>query len=335
MPEPDAPATRPQPSIADVAALAGVSGQTVSRVANGSSRVAADTRRRVLDAMAEVGYAPNVAARALRGGDFKTIGVLAHRLGHTGEARTVEAIAAAARKHGQAIALIDVEGPDARDFEDAAARLTHQAISALVIVRADIDDPTRLHLPAGLPVFASDRRFEGRFPTIGTDEGQGVAAAVEHLVGLGHRTVHHIAGPARSWAANARLDAWKEALVDAGLTAPAPVRGDWTAESGRLAVHELAERGSAPTALLVGNDEMAIGAIRGLAELGRRVPEDVSVVGFDDIPLAAYTTPPLTTVRQDFERIGRELVEAVLGTRGDGTVPAELIVRDSTSAPTR
>ncbi len=335
MPSRAAATTGSQSSIADVAALAGVSGQTVSRVANGSSRVAPETRRKVLEAMAKLDYSPNVAARALRRGDYGTIGVLAHRLGHTGEASTVEAIAAAARKHGQTIALVDVEDADSSAFEDAAARLSLLSIDALIIVRANIDDPSRLVLPRRLRVFASDRRFDDRYPTIGTDEAGGIAAVMDHLLSLGHRRIAHIAGPDSSWAAQARESAWRTALEAAGLPATEPIVGDWSAASGRAAMTALLERSGdlAPTAVVCANDEMAFGAVSSAVEAGLSVPADLSVTGFDDIPLAGFSTPPLTSVTQDFARIGRELVEAALGESHSAVVPATLVIRESTAPP--
>lgn len=332
----------------DVARLAGVSGQTVSRVANGSLNVSPETRRRVLDAMESLGYSPNTAARALRSGSFETIGVIAHRLARTGESRTVEAVARAAREAGHTVTLLDLDSTEHADVAEAASRLSHQAIDGLIIIRAEIEDADRLLLPTGLPVVVQDATFGGRLPMIGSDHAGGARLAVEHLLSLGHRTVDHVAGPADSIPARARLTAWREVLAEHGIAAPEPVQGDWTAESGHAAGIAIADRPDI-TAVFCANDEMATGLMLACHERGRRIPEDLSVVGFDDVPLAAFLSPPLTTVRQPFARVGARLVEEVLarietgrGPRG-GTgeepvepaelIPCELVVRRSTSAP--
>ncbi|WP_062529987.1 LacI family DNA-binding transcriptional regulator [Demequina rhizosphaerae] len=338
--------TPPRASMSDVARLAGVSGQTVSRVANGSLNVSPETRQRVLEAMDSVGYTPNTAARALRSGSFDTIGVIAHRLARTGESSIVEAVVQAARGAGHTVTLLDIDSTEHEDVAEAASRLSHQAIDGLIIIRAEIEDAGRLALPAGLPVVVTDATFGGRLPMVGADHAGGARAAVEHLLGLGHPTVHHVAGPEDSIPARARLQVSRQVLEEHGITAPEPLRGDWSAASGRAAGEELLTRSDA-TAVFCANDEMAAGLMRAWSEAGREIPRDLSVVGFDDIPLAGYLTPPLTTVRQPFAAVGRRLVEELLA-RIAGTVPAaalegsgeqaelvpcELVVRGSTAAP--
>lgn len=328
------------PSMADVAARAGVSSQTVSRVSTGADKVRPETRRRVLAAMAELGYAPNGAARALRYGSFGTIGMIAHRLARTGESRTVEAVVEAARDEGYTVSIVDVYSPSSDDVTAAAARLSHQAIDGLVIIRAETATPATLALPARLPVVVSDSRFVGHHPAVGADQTGGTRLAVEHLLELGHGTVHHLAGPADSGPATQRADAWRSALEKAGRPVPPPVRGDWTAASGYEQGRRIAED-TAVTAVFCANDEMAAGLCRALHEAGVRIPDDISVVGFDGIPLAEYLWPPLTTVAQDFPGIGRRLVELLLEQIRTGVeltdvhtlVPVELIVRRSTAAP--
>ncbi|MDN4476433.1 LacI family DNA-binding transcriptional regulator [Demequina sp. SYSU T00192] len=338
--------TPPRASMSDVARLAGVSGQTVSRVANGSLNVSPATRRRVLTAMESVGYTPNTAARALRSGSFDTIGVIAHRLARTGESSIVEAVVQAARRAGHTVTLLDIDSTEHEDVAEAASRLSHQAIDGLIIIRAEIEDAGRLALPAGLPVVVADATFGGRLPMVGADHAQGARAAVEHLLGLDHRTVHHVAGPEDSIPARARLRAWREVLEEHGIVPPDPLRGDWSAASGRAAGRALLRRDDA-TAVFCANDEMAAGLMQAWTEAGREVPADLSVVGFDDIPLAGYLRPPLTTVRQPFAEVGRRLVEEVL-TRIEGGAPlptpggaaepsmlvaCDLVVRASTGAP--
>lgn len=341
---PKVPATRTRsgPSIGDVARLAGLSPQTVSRVSTGAPNVRESTRQRVLEAMDKLGYSPNTAARALRYGNFHTLGLIAHRLARTGESRTLEAVVEAARGRQYNISLVDVDTPSSNDVNAAVRRLTHQAIDGLIIIRAETATPTTLSLPSRLPVVVSDARFVGHHPAVGADQTGGVAEAMQHLLGLGHRTVHHLAGPADSAPAEMRAAAWRTALVAAGRTMPVLVRGDWSASSGYEAGRTLA-RDPSLTAVLAANDEMATGLLLALHEAGRDVPGDVSVVGFDDIPTAGFTWPPLTTIRQDFPEIGRQLVDLLLRQIHDRedlagyhvTVPTTLVVRASTGPARR
>lgn len=290
--------------------------------------------------MDQLGYSPNTAARALRSGSFGTIGLIAHRLARTGESRTLEAVVNAARRSDYGVSLVDLVTPSSRDVDAAVRRLTNQAIDGLVIIRAEIATPADLVIPKRLPVVVSDSRFLGHHPAVGADQTAGTAEAVGHLLGLGHRTVHHVAGPADSGPAELRLQAWRAALVAAGRPTPALLRGDWTARSG----YELGLRIAADpevTAVLCANDEMAIGLMRALHEAGKSVPDDVSVVGFDDIPISEFAWPALTTVRQDFHAIGEELVALLIrqingdtGLIGHHTViPATLVVRNSSAPP--
>ncbi len=330
----------PRPSLLGVAQAAGVSPQTASRVARGSDKVRPETRARVLAAMAQLGYAPNRAARALRVGSFGVIGVVAHQLQRTGESRTVEAVVEAARGDGYSVSLIDVETPSTADVNAAVHRLTHQSIDGLVVIRAEAGTPPTLALPPRLPVVVSDSRFIGHHPVVSTDHRRGARLAVEHLLELGHPTVHHLGGPVDSGSANVRAETWRAVVDASGRGAPPLLRGDWSPESGYAAGIEAAHD-PAVTAVFAANDEMAIGLIAALHDAGRRVPEDISVVGFDDVPLAGFLRPALTTVRQDFDRIGRELVDLLLRQiHGEGAltdehrlVPAELVVRGSTAPP--
>lgn len=339
---PGAGRRRSGPSIDDVARLAGVSSQTVSRVSTGAERVRPETRDRVIAAMDQLGYSPNRTARALRSGSFDTIGLIAHQIGRTGEALTTEAVVDAAEQANHTVTLLHIHDTEADTWRQAAGRLSDQAIDALIIIRAEGAAPETLALPSGLPVVVSDSRLIGHFPGVVSDQLQGTRDAVRHLLELGHSRIHHIAGPADSDPANVRLHTWQRELSLAGIRPPKQWQGDWTAASGYAAGLEIAADPEI-TAVFAANDEMAFGLLRALHEAGRRVPEDVSVVGFDDIALAAYASPALTTVKQDWAKIGNELVRIVLGLL-DGTVdqassrigvPTELIVRASTAPPRR
>lgn len=326
------------PSIEDVARLAGVSAQTVSRVSTGANPVRPATRERVLLAMGQLGYSPNHAARALRSGSFGTIGLVAHRFGRTGEALTTEAVLEAAEAEDYSVTLLTVRDPEVEGWEPAAHRLSHQAIDGLIIMRAERATPESLSLPAGMAVAVSDSRLVGHYPAVAADQVQGSTEAIRHLLELGHRNIHHVAGPVTSEPARVRAATWQRCLEGAGIRPPQLWRGDWSARSGYAMGQEIA-LDPAITAVYSANDEMAFGVMRALHEQGRRVPEDVSIVGFDGIALSEFSSPPLTTVRQDFHRMGYELVRLVLEQirttatipRDRVLIPTELVVRGTTA----
>lgn len=186
----------------------------------------------------------------------------------------------------------------------------------------------------------SDSRLVGYFPSVVADQVQGTRDAVQHLLQLGHKTVHHITGDFDSQPAVVRSATWQKVLEEAGIRAPKAWPGDWSARSGYEAGRQIAEDPSI-TAVYCGNDEIAFGLMRALHERGRRVPDDVSIVGFDAVALGEYSSPPLTTVRQDFARVGEELVRLLLeliqggapAARDPIVIPTELLIRGSTAAP--
>ncbi|MFC8348320.1 LacI family DNA-binding transcriptional regulator [Streptomyces sp. NPDC057280] len=326
--------------MADVARLAGVSSQTVSRVSNGYAGVNEETRRQVLDAMRELGYRPNSAARALKRGEFRTLGVITFSLATTGNVRTLEAIATAAAAEGYAVTLLPLSVPTQDEVRGAFSRLQELAVDAvIVIMEVHLLDAATINMPPRVQVVVADSDAGDRYTVVDTDQAGGSRTAVEHLLGLGHHTVWHLAGPEDSYAAQRRSDAWQATLTEAGRPVPPLVRGDWSAESGYRAGLELAAQEDC-TAVFTANDQMALGLLRALHEGGRRVPQDVSVIGFDDIAEASSFLPPLTTVHQDFAEVGRLCVQAVLRKlRHDGTthgttlVPTRLIIRESTAPP--
>ncbi|MDT0303032.1 LacI family DNA-binding transcriptional regulator [Streptomonospora wellingtoniae] len=327
-------------SMADVARLAGVSSQTVSRVSNGHAGVVPDTREQVLAAMRELGYRPNSAARALKRGEFRTIGVVLFTLSTTGNVRTLEAIASSAAAEGYAITLLPVAAPTHDEVRGAFTRLGELAVDAfIVIMEVHLLDAATVALPPGVQVAVADSNAGDRYSVVDTDQAGGAGAAVRHLLGLGHRTVWHLAGPEESFAAQRRADTWRAALADAGRPAPPLIRGDWSADSGYRAGLRLADEPDC-TAVFAANDQMALGLLSALHEKGRAVPEEVSVVGFDDIPEAGSFLPPLTTVHQDFAEVGRRLVQGVLrqlrtesAEPGTTLVPTRLVERASTAPP--
>lgn len=326
--------------MADVARAAGVSSQTVSRVSNGHANVVEETRQRVLRAMRELGYRPNSAARALKSGEFRTLGVILFTLSTTGNVRTLEAIATSAAEEGYAITLIPVAAPRQTDVRGAFTRLGELAVDGIIVImEVHLLDAAVLSLPPSVQLVVVDSDAGDHYSVIDTDQAGGTRAAVRHLLDLGHPTVAHLAGPDGSFAAQRRADAWRQVLEESGLAVPTPVRGDWSAESGYRAGLALAADPDC-TAVFAANDQMALGLLRALHEKGRRVPEDVSVVGYDDIPESASFIPPLTTVHQDFGAVGRLCVESVLRQirddrpeHGTTLVPTRLVVRSSTAPP--
>src|SRR6478736_698817 len=210
------------PTLADVARVAGVSGQTVSRTVTGAERVRPETRERVMRAMEQLGYAPNRAARALRNGHYGTIGLLAHDFLRTGESLTTDAILRAARLEDYTVTLLTVPTAKVGDWVPAAARLQHQTVDGLIIIRAEGGSADRIALPPRFPVAVSDSRATGLYPCVVADEAASMRTAVMHLLELGHRTVHHIAGPTDSEPARLRKLGWRGALESAGVVPPKP-----------------------------------------------------------------------------------------------------------------
>ena len=325
----------------DVARHAGVAPQTVSRVSNGHRNVDPATRERVVEAMRALGYRPNGAARALKSGRFNTVGVIVSTLETFGNMRTIDAIAKEAARANYAVTLIPISDPSLDRVSGAYNRLAEAAVDgAVIIFEAHRLDEAEFSLPPGIPVVVVDSNAGAGYTVLDTDQAQGARQATEHLLALGHRQVWHIAGPPTSFAAIHRIESWQQTLHEAGIAPPEVLHGDWTTESGHRHGLTLGARPEV-TAIFAANDQMALGAMRALHELGRRIPGDVSVAGFDDMPEARSFWPPLTTVRQDFTAVGRlsvqKLLQKVARTGPEAndrtTVPTELIVRASTGAP--
>lgn len=327
-------------SMTDVARRAGVSAQTVSRVSNGHPGVVNQTREQVLRAMRDLGYRPNGAARSLKSGSFRTLGVIVSNLSSAGNTRTLEAIATSAAAEGYAITLIPIEGPTTAGVRGAFSRLQELAVDGvIVIMQVHPLDAATVLLPPGAQVVVVYSDAGHLYSVVDTDQRDGAAQAVRHLLGLGHRTVWHLAGPRGSFAGERRMSSWRATLEAESRPVPPALWGDWSAASGYRAGLRLAER-SECTAVFAANDQMSLGLLRALHERGRRVPDDVSVVGFDDGPDVGSFIPPLTTVHQDFAEVGRRCVAGVLrqirtdvAERGTSLVPTRLVVRRSTAPP--
>jgi DNA-binding LacI/PurR family transcriptional regulator len=348
------PRARPSvraPAITDVARLAGVSVPTVSRVITGSTPVRSEKRERVLAAIAELGYRPNGAARALVAGRQAAIAVLTGGTSRYGYATTLQGIEEAARVAGfiAMITVIESDDPDiVRSSIDFA--LAHP-VAGVIVVKFDPASVKALHLlPSSPPVVAASGGRSRGVPHAVLDETTAAVQATEYLLSLGHRTVHHVAIPAPG-RRTGRAVGWRKALERAGAEVPEVLQCDWDPHQGYRLGLRLAERDDV-TAVLCGNDELALGVMRGLHERGRRVPDDVSVVGFDGHPLGALSVPSLTTVEQDFAGLGRRAFGLLAGLLDDRHSPKQsrsgaqatpalsvatpkLVVRESTAPPPR
>ena len=303
---------RGMPVMVDVAALAGVSYQTVSRVINDQPGVRGSTRERVLAAMRELGYRPSSAARSLASGRSRTIGVVTIGSGLYGPATTLRGVEAAVRDAGYAVTTESLSRFDRASALAAVDRMTGQGVEGIIAIDPEVDAAAALRsLPAGVPLMVLCGGLDAVAAGVQIDGTEGAQGAVRHLLDLGHPTVRHLAGPLRWEAARSRMEGWRAALEAAGAPVHEPQQGDWSARSGYAAGRVLAADPEV-SAVFAANDQMAIGLLLALHEAGRAVPGDVSVIGFDDIPEAAYLIPPLTTLRQDLEDEGRRAVAMLL-----------------------
>jgi DNA-binding LacI/PurR family transcriptional regulator len=333
-------ATRPRAVVmADVAKLAGVSLQTVSRVINDSPHVSAATRQRVEDAMRKLEYRPNPVARALVTGRSRTLGVVSFDTTLFGPASTLFGIERAAHDAGYFVSIVSLRALTRSSVVSAVERLRAQGVDGILVI-APQESATQalLNLPDDVPVVAAEAAPDESIPLVAIDQVEGARLATAHLLELGHRTVWHVSGPADWLEAQDRVHGWRSTLEAAGAAPPPLLVGDWSAHAGHELGRELAANPEV-TAVFVANDQMALGVLRSLHEAGRRIPGDISVVGFDDIPEAEYFMPPLTTVRQNFNEMGRrslllllEQIESGVRTPERETVAPELVVRASTAA---
>lgn len=325
-------------SMADVAQIAGVSHQTVSRVLNGSDKVRPETRDRVVAAMEQLSYRRNHAARALVTRRSRILGVIAFGTSFFGPASMQRGIEAAARSAGYFMTVTTLEEVTGDVIRESVRVLTELGPDGVIVIAPKSAAMKVLEeIPRDLPAVAVEGG-EGtdRVPVVCIDQEQGARLATSHLLELGHHTVHHIAGPPQWLEAQGRARGWQATLAAAGAPVPDPLVGDWSPRSGYELGTQLASRDDL-SALFVANDQMSLGVLQAFREHGIRVPEDVSVVGFDDVPEAAYYGPPLTTVAQDFRTVGTRSLEVLLRLV-DGedveprhVIPARLIIRASTA----
>lgn len=299
-------------TIHDVARQSGVSYQTVSRVINNHPNVAETTRARVQQAIAQLNYRPSLLAKSLSSRRSGLLGVVAYGTEQYGPSQLVQNIQRSARAQAYEVLLVTLREFKEDAILEAVARLQQFGVDGLVLLAPyDAHDIVR-RLGAQVPFILVDATEDVEGTTVSIDQRAGAVLATEHLIALGHRQILHVGGP-REWSdAELRHQGYLQAMGQHGLTPLPRYDGDWSPGSGYAAAQRaLADR--VPfTALMVANDQMALGALAALKAAGLSVPGQVSVVGFDDIPESAYYDPPLTTVAQDFGMLGRKSLEELL-----------------------
>ncbi len=326
----------------DVARDAGVSYQTVSRVINDHPSVSPETRLRVQEVIRTLGYRPNKVAKSLVASQSNTLGILTFGISHFGPTQMVLNIERAAKNLGYDLIFSNVGQPTYDQISHALDSLSGRRVDGIISISpvVGIAYEEMLECCHDIPVVLIDPQFGLEIPSVIVDQRYGSRLATEHLIELGHQRIAEICGPLNWFGAIARHEQWVETVHQAGFTPMMSVEGDWSALSGYEAARRLLKEDSHFTALVVGNDQMALGACYALSEHGRRVPLDVSIVGFDDIPEAAFFQPPLTTVRQEFNQLGDIGVRYLLELIHNPDTPIEqhvlcpeLVVRKSSALP--
>ncbi|MBN1961496.1 MAG: LacI family DNA-binding transcriptional regulator [Deltaproteobacteria bacterium] len=326
--------------IVDVAKLAGVSYQTVSRVINHSSQVRLETRERVLAAITKLDYHPSLAAQALVTGRSRTLGVVSFDTTLYGPASTLLGIEQAAHEAGYHVGIASLQAQTRESVALAILRLRSQGVDGIVVITPQKPAVTALqNLSIDIPIVAVEAGPNDSVPVVAVDQFGGAFIATRYLLELGHHTVWHISGPSDWLEAEQRIDGWRQALTDAGAPIPRLWRGDWSPRSAYEIGQQLIQQPNV-TAVFVSNDQMALGLLHLLYEANRHIPQDISIIGFDDIPEAAYFTPPLTTVRQNFTELGRRCLKILVDQIENGersysrtVVPTEFIIRRSCTTP--
>lgn len=325
-------------TIRDVAAHAGVSRQTVSRVINGSERVSDTTRATVQASIEELGYSPNAIAQIMAKGKTATLACIAPNLTDYTFASIIDGAETTARQHGYF--LMSSSAPDEQAFSDLIEELVRsRRVEGLLVINPYIDGRFT-HIPPHIPlVFAGARPRGGGISSVALDDVAVAYTATQHLLSLGHRHIAQITGPMQEDCAQDRSEGFARALEEAGLQASEMItlEGDWTAGSGEIAFWQIIQEGGKPTAVFAQNDQMAIGVLQAARRSNIIIPDQLSVIGVDDIPLAAYLSPPLTTLQQNFANIGGQaanlLIQAIEQPHPQPQqlrIPATLLIRQST-----
>jgi LacI family transcriptional regulator len=331
---------RARAQIKDVARVAGVSTATVSHVVNNTRAVSAETREKVMRAIESCNYYPNTHARSLASGRSHTLGLLVSDIANPFFPELVKSIEQVAFEKGYDVILSNTDYNDERTL-NYVRRFIERKVAGVALMTSEldkglIDELARCHVPV---VFLDIGSAGVCMSNLLVDYGAGIEEAIKHLVGLGHRNIAYVGGPAHLSSAAKRLEAFRRSMACQlpEVMSPLIYESDFRLEGGRRAARQMLGSSELPTAIVVANDMMALGVMQECRERGLRVPDDLSIVGFDDIAFAALSNPPLTTVRLPRAELGRKAVEALLATIGDSdrqgveiNIATYLVLRDST-----
>ncbi len=325
----------------EVAQESGVSYQTVSRVINDHPNVAPETRSRILDVIKRLNYRPSKAARSLASKYSSTLAVITYGMEFYGLTQMVVNIEQYARKAGYDIVYSNVNLEDSDDIDSRIDSMAQWSVDGIILI-APIKNTYYERIFQQLtttPYILFDNSPDIQNPSIRINQESGGLTVTNHLISLGHQQLVTIKGPQKWFGAESRLLGYHQALQSAGLTSIAEIEGDWTAQSGYTAMKTLLQQQTF-TGIVAGNDQMALGAIHALTEAGVRIPQDVSIVGFDDIPEASFFLPALTTVKQDFHLLAQRGIQYLIDliqnpeiVAGQRVIEPQLVVRNSTSPP--
>lgn len=335
-------------TIKDVAHAAGVSTQTVSRVINNFSYVSEGTRKRVETVVEEMGYRPSTLARSLIQQRSYTLGVVTYGLKYIGPSRTLNGIADKADQLGYMLLMKELDNFDSQNTSKVMDSLLARQVDGIIWVAPEIgnnhawvDDESE-DFP--VPILFLAMKPRNGISSVATDNYQGGVMATQHLLDQGKKHIGHISGPMNWWEAEERKRGWRETLEKAGLDASEKLctEGNWSSASGEQAFHQLLDSYPNMDAVFVGNDQMALSAMREAHHLGIKIPKDLAVIGFDNLPESAYFYPSLTTISQDLQLLGEEsvqrIVEMIQARQNNQALPAQsrfiqptLIVRESTT----
>lgn len=325
------------PSMVDVASYAGVSHQTVSRVLNNHKSVSKKTREKVNKAMQELGYRPNLAARALVTGRTATFGVLSHNTTLFGPASTLHAFQSAAREKNYKTTIYSPRDVNRDSVVRGIQELISDGVDGIVIIAPQMQSVKKIIDEIGqYPIVLVEGESSAVIPSVNVDQQYGSYQLTKHLIDLGHRNIAHISGPTDWYESQKRLVGFKRALLENGLKASNTYVGDWSAQSGYDISKEIILN-KRITAIYAGNDSMALGALKAINDSGLSVPNDISLVGFDDLPESRFLNPALTTARQDFNAVGARALEMLLNlierksTELNVAIKPEILIRQSTA----
>ncbi|MBI3162009.1 MAG: LacI family DNA-binding transcriptional regulator [Anaerolineales bacterium] len=327
-----------RPTIRDVARQAGVSHQTVSRVINGSEDVLPETRAVVEAAIEELGYRPSAIARSMARGSTHTFAIISPNLTDYTFASVIEGAEVEARQFNYFVLSSSASDPQA--FQGLVDELVgHRRVDGLIVINPYADDRYQ-YIPKNFPVvFVGARSHDEKVCSISLDDEKVAYEATRHLISLGHKRIGLVTGPMEEDCSQDRLVGFKLALAETGILYDQFLvfEGDWSASSGSDALADFVKKGNLPTAVFAQNDRMAMGVMRAARDANLKVPDQLSVIGVDDMPLSSYFDPPLTTMRQDMPLIGQEAIRKLIDLIQNNTVeqtvlklPAQLVVRQST-----